>query len=86
MRSHPKQHLSKGYLDLKEEGWLLSDGEFNDCIRMPGGRVIIQRIICCHMKFFKENYSDLVVEQIPQTYSKKMARKSEIVYNYWVSI
>ena len=59
----------KDILDLKEEGWLLSDAEFNDCIKMPGGRVIIPRIICCHMKFFKKNFiSNLVVEQIPQTY------------------
>ena len=66
--SIPSNTYHNDILDLKEEEWLLSDGEFNDCIKMPG-RIIIQRIICCHMKFFKENYSDLVVEHILHTYS-----------------
>ena len=41
--------------------------------------MLVTREIVQHMPFFAKNFSDVIVSHIPHTYSKEMARKSEIV-------
>ena len=49
--------------------------------------IVVARILCKYMSFFKETYADVVDWYIPHKFSKEMSQKSEVVssddsYNY----
>ena len=75
----------RNILEVEEENWLLSEWEFQEHIYRPSA-IIIQRILCSHMKYFKDNFVDLVVEHIPHKYSSEMAKKSKIVSTSYISL
>ena len=41
--------------------------------------VLIARMMCDNMQYFKENYSDVVQRHIPHKYEQEMSTKSEVV-------
>ena len=45
-------------------------------------KVLVSRVLCNHMSFFKKNFSDAVINHIPHKYSKEMSQKSVIVSFY----
>ena len=65
-------------LSLKNENWFLNANEFQRGIRGPA-IILVQRILCIHMPFFRDNFSDLVVHHIKHDFEEEMAKKSETV-------
>jgi hypothetical protein len=49
-------------------------------------KTLIQRVLCEQMKFFKENFSGLVIHHIKHKYSEEMKKKSEIVMIFNIMI
>ena len=41
--------------------------------------VLVSRILCKHMLFFKSNYADVVHWHIEHKYSREMSKKSDVV-------
>ena len=59
----------------------------DDAIVHDDFAILVARILCKHMSFFKETYADVVDWHIPHKFSKEMSQKSEVVnsdnsYNY----
>ena len=41
--------------------------------------ILLARMLCDHVTYFKENFRDVVDHRIPHLYSKEMSRKSKVV-------
>ena len=49
--------------------------------------ILISRVLCQHMHFFKQNFSDVIIHHIPHEYTEEMAKKSIVVsYYYYYNI
>ena len=50
-----------------------------DAVMLTNFSMLVTHEIVQHMPFFAKNFSDVIISHILHTYSKEMARKSEIV-------
>lgn len=62
---------------LSYQDFIPTDDDYS--ILKDNFRILVQRIICQHMLFFKEHFSTVVTAHITHKYSKEMKQKSEIV-------
>lgn len=73
----PECHLSQPSLTYND--FIPSDEDYASL--KSDFTVLVTRILCQHMNFFKAKFSGSVTWNIPHIYSKEMRMKSEVVMN-----
>ena len=51
----------------------------DDAIIQDDFAILVARILCKHMSFFKDTHTDIVDWHIPHEFSQEMSQKSEVV-------
>lgn len=69
---------------LSYQDFIPTDGDYNSL--KNNFKILVQRIICQHMSFFKEHFLNVVTAHIAHKYSEEMKQKSEIVRKIMITI